>query len=91
MVMETLEKVFFEKISDTIMWTCNLSFPLTPQHLPAWFNMHGIATRFLCSVLLKLMKTRKLLLLLLAIYLGSDGGNQGKDFYWQLQVSLKDY
>ena len=34
------------------------------------------------------MKTRKLLLLLLAIYLDYDDSNQGKDLHWQFQISL---
>ena len=33
------------------------------------------------------MKTRKLLLLLLAIFLDSDDGNKGKDLEWQLHIS----
>ena len=34
------------------------------------------------------MKTRKLSLLLLAVYLVPDDSNQGKDLDWQLQISL---
>ena len=36
------------------------------------------------------MKTSKLPLLLLAVYLGSDDTNQGKDVDWQLQISLEN-
>ena len=35
-----------------------------------------------------MMKTRNLLLLLLAIFLDSDDGNKGKDLEWQLYISL---
>ena len=34
------------------------------------------------------MKTRKLLVLLLTIYLDSDDNNQGKHLDWELQISL---
>ena len=34
------------------------------------------------------MKTRKLLLLPIAMHLDSDDNNQAKDLYWQLQISL---
>ena len=36
------------------------------------------------------MKTRKLLLLLLAIYRDSDDSNQGKDLDWQVQIFLAE-
>ena len=39
-------------------------------------------------VLFKLIKTIKLLLLLLAIFLDSDDGNNGKDREWQLHISV---
>ena len=34
MIMERLMKVYFEKISDTTMLTCNLPAPPIPQHVP---------------------------------------------------------
>ena len=77
-----LEKVFFEKISDTTM--CTWKTPPPPTH--ANMIQHVWHTRFSCTVLFKLMKTRKLLLLLLplAIYLDSDDDNYGKDLNSQL-------
>ena len=77
--MERLEKKFLKKLQIPV---CKLitPFPLTP--LPptlAKMIQQAWHTRFSCSVLFKLMKTRKLLLLLLAIYPDSDDSNQGKD------------
>ena len=44
--------------------------------------------RFSCTLLFKLMKSRKLQSFLLAIYQDSDGDNQSKDLKFQLQISL---
>ena len=47
-----------------------------------------LAYQVLCTALFKLMKTRKLLLLLLAIYLDSDDSNQGKDLELGLTIAI---
>ena len=83
MLMERLEKGFFEKNSDTTMQTCK---PPSPPHPPppppsvtrANMSQHVLHTRLSCAVLFKFMETRKMLLLLLAIFLDSDDNNQGK-------------
>ena len=84
MLMERLEKGFFEKNSDTTMQTCKPpSLPHPPPPPPpsvtrANMSQHVLHTRLSCAVLFKFMETRKMLLLLLAIFLDSDDNNQGK-------------
>ena len=50
-----------------------------PPPEPAHANMiqHAWHTKFSCTILFKLMKIRKLLLLLLATYLNPDDINEG--------------
>ena len=92
MLMERLEKGFFEKNSDTTMQTCKPpSFPPPPPPpsvTRANMSQHVLHTRLSCAVLFKFMETRKMLLLLLAIFLDSDDNNQGKVLDWHLQISL---
>ena len=69
MVMERLKKVLFEKNSGTTIQSCNLApIPTTRANI----IQHALHTRYSRTVLFKLMKTRKLPLLLLAIHLVSD-------------------
>ena len=70
--------------------------PPRPPHQPNTCQNDSACwhTRLSFTVLFKFIKTRKLLLLLLAIYVDSmmtwisDDSNQGKDLDWQLQISL---
>ena len=52
--------------------------PPPPSVTRANMRQHVLHTRLSCAVLFKLMETRKMLLLLLAIFLDSDDNNQGK-------------
>ena len=83
MLMERLEKGFFEKIQIPLCKLVNPPHPLIPPPPPpsvtrANMSQHVLHTRLSCTVLFKFMETRKMLLLLLAIFLDSDDNNQGK-------------